>query len=456
MKKLTATLMATFMVLTLCACTREETDHVSSIQSEPPASADVSSIISSTISESSSSEDVSSDEYIDKSRPTSSEISSEPPFTAADEVLSNVSTEKAGRGADIVLNEALSLYRATVNDGRICVWKKTENKEKQGVDVELLMYDEADERLEYVITYTVENRKFTPFSIKDDGFLYQYGGNADSKRDVFEDIDTDDLIDLTGDTPVVTLQADYYPTATEDKTIDEVEHGEGLSIKDGVYELYSSHPEYGELASAAVCGNYAVMVFETDEHFTESTSTMVLYDYSKKTEKVFDAMEGEDCGYTMYDFVDIQFADEEHLIVHNGGEGTTYVYETLTGKKTVIENVNADEHYGDGVTKMSLECYNGYVLWHQRNEGLFSMSLDDYSVKLLAEELYLFEIVNDKLLVKTGGLDYTIDAGDLYVSDGDTLTLIGSDVYCYFFADDTVWYQVGDVEGNYEWFSKAW
>lgn len=447
--------MTLALLFICCACSDGATDVSSadSVTSIPEVSVDISDIITSLTSE----QRVSSEE-IDKSEQISSDSSSEPPVRR-EEKLTNVSTEKAGQDAGISLDEALNLYRATVNDGRLCVWKKTENKEKHGVDVELLMYDEEDDRLEYVITYTVENRRFTPFSIKNDGFWYQYGDVTDSTRDVFFDNSFDDIVDLAGDTPKVYLNgtdAPYYPNVREEEYLIFVEYGEGLSINDGVYEIYSFHPEYGELGCVDARGNYAVMIFETDEHFTESTSTILIYDYANKTETVIDAVEGEHCGATTHEYVDAWFSDEEHLVVYTDDDGDTYIYETKTGKKTVIEGVGGSEYFGDGVTRMNIEHHNGYILWHERNEGLFSMSLEDYSVISLAEEVYFFEIVNDKLLVKTGGLDYTVDAGELYVSDGATLTLIDTHVYCYFFVNDTLWYQVGDGDGNYEWFSKPW
>lgn len=451
--------MAISMAIAFCACSDGGTD-VSSADggtSIPEVSVDISDIITSLTSE----QGVSSEE-IDKNEYVSSDISSEPDFNVEDEILSNVSTEKAGQDAGISLDEALNLYHATVNDGRLCVWKKTENKEKRGVDVELLMYDEEDDRLEYVITYTVENRRFTPFSIKNDGFWYQYGDVTDSTRDVFFDNSFYDIVDLAGDTPKVYLNgiaAPDYPNVREKEYLIFVEYGEGLSINDGVYEIYGYHPEYGELECVDARGNYAVMTFETDGHFTEATYTVLLYDYANKTETVVDTVEGEDCGYTTYSVLSARFAGNDHLIVHNGGDENTYIYEIATGKRTDIETEDDTEmYYSDGVSACALRYADGYIMWREGRNQLRSMRLEDNSMNILIEEaeIYLFEVKNDKFLVKTGSYAYEVDAGELYVSDGATLTLIDTHVYCYFFVNDTLWYQVGDGDGNYEWFSKPW
>lgn len=466
MKRFTATLMAIAMVTVFCACSDGGTD-VSSADSStsiPEVSVNVSDIITSLTSEQVSSDDVSSEEEIDKSEQASSDTSSEPQFTVEDEVLSNVSTEKAGQDAGISISEALILYRATVNDGRLCVWKKTENKEKRGVDVELLMYDEEDDRLEYVITYTVENRRFNPFNMKNDGYLYQYRYMTDSTRDVFFDNSFDDMVDITGEIPRVMLRVDYAYPATEDE-ISIVEYGTELKHENGKYQVYASHPEYGKVDSLRwdvnyrFNGDYAVMIFQTDENFTEATSTMILYDYVNKTETVIDTVEGEDCGYTMYRVLSARFAGDDHLVVHNGADVNTYVYEIATGKKTDIDTEDDTVMYnGDGISKCGLTYSDGHIMWREGENQLRSMCLADNSMNILLEdaEIYLFETKNDKFLVKTGGYAYEVDAGELYVSDGATLTLIDRDVYCYFFVNDTLWYQVGDGEGNYEWFSRAW
>lgn len=453
--------MTLALLFICCACSDGGMDVSSadSVTSIPEVSVDISDIITSLTSE----QGVSSEE-IDKNEYVSSDTSSEPDFNVEDEILSNVSTEKAGQDAGISLDEALTLYRATVNDGRLCVWKKTENKEKQGVDVELLMYDEEDDRLEYVITYTVENRRFTPFSIKNDGYLYQYMSMTDAKRDVFCDNSFNDIVDITGEAPMVMLRADYaYPETYEDFSI--VEYGTELKHENGVYEVYAVHPQYGSVNEYFprwdyyFHGDYAIMTFETDEPYTESTVTLVLYDYVNKTETVLDTVEKENCGYTMYRYLSAIFAGNDHLIVHNGGDENTYIYEIATGKRTDIETEDDTEmYYNDGVSACALRYADGYIMWREGRNQLRSMCLADNSMNILIEEaeIYDFEVKNDKFLVKTGSYAYEVDAGNLYVSDGATLTLIDTHVYCYFFVNDTLWYQVGDGDGNYEWFSKPW